>query len=303
MSKQLCKGNCGGEATYKGWCKVKWKSGNRFGVGCPTIEKKRGNSISVARIEESKQGKNPMQNPEICKRNHSEERNKKCSDTLKNMGELGLLPQQIESKELKNKRRKNVSISIKKLLERGKHPIQLESPEKRRERLNKMANTLFLLGKQKKLPIQNMAEEQKKIFGEKISRRLMEGIKSGRIKLSKSWKKIPYKNIILRSNWEKEVAKFLDINGFFWEYETKKIPYWDNDRKLETTTIPDFYIPSINTIIEVKSNADFESQKTKDKINGIKKNGFKTLLVGRREIKLIKEYPDKFLKDFLEVEQ
>ena len=42
-----------------------------------------------------------------------------------------------------------------------------------------------------------MAEEQKKIFGEKISRRLMEGIKSGRIKLSKSWKKIPYKKVLL----------------------------------------------------------------------------------------------------------
>lgn len=303
MSKQLCKGNCGNKATYNGWCKIKWKSGNRFGVGCPIIEKKRKNSISVARIEESKQGKNPMQNPEICKRNHSKERNKKCSDTLKKMGKLRLLPQQIECKELKEKRRKNICISIQKLLENKNHPIQLETLEKRRGRLNKMANTLFLLGKQKKLPVQNMTEEQKKTFGEKISKKLREGIKSGRIKLSKSWKKVPYKNLSLRSNWEREVAKFLDINGFFWEYETRRIPYWDNDRKLEATTIPDFYIPSINTIIEVKSNADFESQKTKDKINGIKKKGFKTLLVGRREIKLIKEYPDKFLKDILEVEQ
>jgi hypothetical protein len=296
MSEQLCKGGCGNEAIHKGWCKIKWKSGNKFAVGCPKIEEKRSESISLIRIEESKLGKNPMQNPAICKKNHSEERNKKCSETLKKKGERGLLPQQIESKELKEKRRKNISISLKKLVEIRKHPIQLESIEKRKERLNKMADTLVLLGKQKKLPIQNMTEGQKKIFGQKISKKLREGIKSGRIKLSKSWKKILYKNLNLRSEWEKIVAEFLDKNGFFWEYETKKIPYWDNDRKLEAKTIPDFYIPSINTIIEVKSNTDFKSNKTKDKIHGIKEQGFKTLLVGRKEIKMIKENPNNFLE-------
>ena len=294
MYKELCKGNCGNEATYRGWCKIKWKSGDRFAVNCQNIENKRIRNISLARIEESKLGKNPMQNPEICAKNHSKERNKKCSETLKEKGKLNLLPQQIESEDLKNKRRKNVSIALNNLWKIGKHPRQLESFEKRKQRLNKMADTLKLLGEQGKLPIQNMTLEQKEIFRKKISKTLIEGIKSGRIKLSRSWKRIPYKNLILRSNWEKIVAEFLDKNNFLWEYETKRIPYWATERNLEATTIPDFYIPSKNLIIEVKSNAEFNSQKTRDKVNAIKENGFKFVLVGRKEIELIKN--NKFLE-------
>ena len=289
MSKVLCKGGCGIEATYKGWCKIKWKSGNRFAVSCPIVEKKRGKSISDFRIEEAKKGKNPMQNPIICAKNHSKERNRKCGETLRKIGELGLLPQQKENKKLKEKRKKNVSISLRKLWKMGKHPRQLESYEKRRERLDKMANTLKKLGAEGKLPIQNLSEEKKKTRGKKISKKLREGIKSGKIKLSKGWKKVAYKNLILRSNWEKIVAEFLDKEGFDWEYETKRIPYWDTERKIEAITIPDFYIPSINTIIEVKSNAEFSSQKTKDKLNILKERGFNALLVGRKEIQLIKD--------------
>lgn len=301
MSEQFCKGGCGNKALYQGWCKIKWKSGNRFAVGCPNVEKNRGDSISIARIKEAKVGKNPMQNPIICKKNHSFNRNKKCSETLKLKGKKGLLPQQIENEELKERRRNNVSISLRKLLEDGKHPRQLEIPEKRRERLDKMANTLRLLGEQNKLPVQNMTESQKKIFGEKISKKLRESIMSGRIKLSPSWKKVPYKNLILRSKWERIVAEFLDKNNIKWEYETKKINYWDNDRRLEAITIPDFYIPSTNTVIEVKSNAELKSNKTKDKIAGINEKGFNTLLVGRKEIRLITEHPNKFLTNIVKV--
>lgn len=295
MSRELCRGGCGNEAQFRGWCKIKWKTGNKFAVGCPNIEYKRGKSISRARIEEARVGKNPMQNPEICAKNHSIDRNKKCSETLKEKGRLGLLPQQIESQDLKNKRRKKVSIALHKLWMLGEHPRQLESIEKRRERLNKMADTLKSLGEKGQLPIQNMTLEQKKKRGEKISKKLIEGIRSGRIKLSKSWKRIPYKDLILRSKWEKIVAQFLDRNRFSWEYESKIVPYFDRDRKKYANTIPDFYIPSINTIIEVKSNADFKSNKTEDKISGINKEGFNTILVGRKEIELINKNPNKFL--------
>lgn len=303
MLEDLCKGKCGNKAVYKGWCKIKWGSGDRFAVGCPTIEKMRGESISKARIEESKLGRNPMQNPKICAKNHSKERNKKCSETLKEKGRLKLLPQQIENEDLKNKRKKNVSIALHKLLDIGKHPKQLESFEKRRERLNKMANTLKLLGERGELPIQNMTLEQKKEFGRKISKKLIEGIKSRRIKLSKSWKKVPYKNLILRSNWERIVAEFLDKNNFLWEYESKIILYFDRDRKIYANTIPDFYIPSINTIIEVKSNAEFKSNKTEDKIIGIRRRGFRALLVGRKEIDLINKNSNKLLEQLMVIKK
>jgi len=188
MFEDLCKGGCGNEAIHRGWCKIKWRSGNRFAVNCPNIENKRGKNISLARINESRLGKNPMQNPKICAKNHSKERNKKCSETLKEKGKLNLLPQQIEGRYLKNKRKKNISIALNNLWKIGKHPRQLESFEKRKQRLDKMANTLKLLGEKGKLPIQNMTLEQKDKFGKKISKTLIEGIKSGRIKLSKSFR-------------------------------------------------------------------------------------------------------------------
>ncbi|MDP2908122.1 MAG: hypothetical protein Q8O03_09405 [Nanoarchaeota archaeon] len=295
MSK-LCKGGCGNQATYKGWCKIKWKSKNKFGIACPIIESKRSASISKFRINEAKEGKNPMQNPIVCLKNHSRERNRKASETLKKLGELKLLPQQIESKKLKEKRRKNVSKSLRKLWNEGTHPRQLESRDERRKRLDKMAKTLRMLGNKGKLPIQNMTEEEKIQLGKKISKTLREGIRTGRIKLVKGWKKVPYKNMILRSYWEKAVAEFLDRTGFKWEYETLKLDYWDSERKLKANTFPDFYIPSINTIIEVKSNGEFRSQKTKDKMKSIKNQGFNFILVGKKEIDLIKNNENNFLK-------
>lgn len=288
MSKQLCKGGCGREATFQGWCRIKWKSGNKFAVGCPVIESKRRMAMSKFRIEEAKIGKNPMQNPLISIRNHSPERNKKASMSLRELGKRGLLPQQIEDYKSKERRKKNVSKSLRKLFEEGNHPRQRETPEKRKERIEKMTNTLIRLGEQGKLPVQNMSEEQKKIFGEKISKKLREGLASGRIKLSKSWKKVPYKGLFLRSNWEREVAKFLDTNQIEWKYESLKIPYLDSEKDIERTTIPDFYIPSINTIIEVKSNAEYNSQKTRDKTSAIQDRGFNFILIGRKEIDLIK---------------
>lgn len=297
MSKQLCKGGCGKEAIYKGWCGIKWKTGNKFGVACPIVESKRFKAISKFRINEAKLGKNPMQRPDICIKNHSIERNKKAAETLKNLGKLGLLPQQIEGEEAKEKRKKNISKTLRKLFEEGKHPRQLETKEKRRKRIEKMSNKLIELGKLGKLPVQNMTDEQKKKFSEKISKKLREGLASGRIKLSKAWKRIPYNGIFLRSNWEKRVAEFLDKNNIKWEYEYLKIPYLDSEKNIERITIPDFYLPSKNTFIEVKSNAEYKSQKTKDKIKAIWNNGYNAILVGKKEIDLIKE--NKFLP-FLE---
>jgi hypothetical protein len=284
----LCKGNCGNQAVYKGWCKTKWISGNKFGVACPTIIFKISSSISRFRLNEARLGGNPMQNPATCAKNHSSERNNKTSRSLKLLGEKGLLPQQKEGSDLKYRRRKMISLRLKQLFMEGKHPRQLEGYEKRRERLNKMAQSLSRLGSLGKLPVQNMDLERKRIFGEKISRSLREGVASGRIKLSRSWKRIPYGKYFLRSGWENSMAEFLDKHQLYWEYESLRIPYWDTERNLTATTIPDFYIPKLNLIIEVKSDAKFEASQTIDKINSIKSNGYKVLLIGRKEINLIK---------------
>lgn len=294
MSNLLCKGGCGSESTYKGWCCIKWISGKRFATKCPEVEKRRGRSISKYRLKEARQGKNPMQNPLICSKNHSPERNRKASLSLKELGMTGSLPQQKENKQLRDKRRKHVAFALKKLWLAGKHPRQLETKEKRKARLKKTAETLRELGKRGLLPVQNLTKDQKVKIAMKISKKLREGIRSGKIALSKGWKQVPYKDLVLRSRWERTVAEFLDKIGIIWEYETLRIDYFDTTRGITAVTIPDFYIPSLNTVIEVKSNAFFKSQQTKDKMNAIKESGFKALLVGRREIALIKENAEQF---------
>jgi len=279
-----CKGGCGKLALYGDWCEVRSK---RY-VACPVIVAKRGRGISRYRIKEAKQGKNPMQNPETCKKNHSPKRNKKAAMTLKRLGQLGLLPQQIESEGLKEKRRRNAKKSLKRLWLEGRHPRQLETSMERKERLEKMARKLKELGALGKLPVQNLSKEEKGKIARKISRKLREGIRSGKIKLSKSWKKVPYKNLILRSNWERIVAQSLDKNKIKWKYEHFVIPYRDSQRGIKANTTPDFYLPNYNTIIEVKSNAEYKSKRTLDKIRAIKSNGYKILLFGRKEIELLK---------------
>ncbi len=270
MSNILCKGGCGNLASSKSWCKLKWQSGKRFAVACPIVEKKRGKAISLFRMEEAKLGNNPMQNPDICKKNHSLTRNKRAADTLRNLGKAGLLPQQVESKELREKRRKNNQLALKKLWKEGKHPLQSKSKEER-ERINKkIAQTLDSLASLNQHPSQLWTEEKRKEVGKKASQRLRAMIKNGKIKLSPGWKKVPYQNHTLRSNWEKLTAQFLDHAGIKWEYETLIIPYFDTKRNLAANTIPDFYLPKYNAVIEVKSNGLLNSTQTKDKMDAIK---------------------------------
>jgi len=294
MSK-LCKGGCGRRTNFKGWCAVKWISGRRFAVNCPEIEKKRAKAISKYRIEEAKLGKNPMQNPEICRKNHSPDRNRKAAQSLKMLGQKGLLPQQIESPELKEKRRAHVIKSLKRLWSEGKHPLQNETLEEKQKRHQKISNTVQKLAEQKKLFVQNMTKVQKREFGKKISKTLRDRIRSGQIILSPSWKKVHYGNKILRSNWEKETAQFLDKHHMLWLYEPFVVPYYDSSRQIRANTIPDFYLPKFNTIIEVKSNAYFNSIKTKDKLIALRKAGYNVLLFGRKQLKLIQENKEEEL--------
>ncbi len=292
MKIKKCKGGCGKPALYGEWCEIK----NKRYVACPVIVEKRGKAISEYRIKEAKKGKNPMQNPVICKKNHSPKRNRKAAETLKKLGQSGLLPQQIESKRLKEKRKKNIKKALRNLWIQGKHPRQLESTRKRKERFKKISQTLQKLGELGTLPVQNMSKKDKEKRAKKISKKLRAGIRSGRIKLSKSWKKVSYKNLILRSNWEKLVAESLDKNKIKWKYEYLVIPYWDSQRRIKANTIPDFYLPNYNTIIEVKSNAEYKSKRTLDKMKAIENNGYKTLLIGRKKIEILKNNKRNLIK-------
>ena len=66
-----------------------------------------------------------------------------------------------------------------------------------------------------------------------------------------------YKNISMRSGWEIGYAKYLDRNNIKWEYEPKTFDLGD------TTYTPDFYLPELNTYIEIKG---FLTDEAKQKI-------------------------------------
>lgn len=65
-------------------------------------------------------------------------------------------------------------------------------------------------------------------------------------KTPKHTKRINYNNIIFRSLWEANFAKWLDLSGIKWKYESKTFDLGD------TTYTPDFYLPEFDCYIEIK---------------------------------------------------
>ena len=256
MLTNNCKGGCGRLAVQNGWCAIKWSSGKKYGVNCPAVELRRRESISAFRLEESRQGRNPMQHPDVCAKNHSLERAKKISLLLKERGRQGILPQQIESREAKDLRRKRVSLALNKLFAEGVNPRQRETPEARRERMAKVSTTL--------------------------SDRWRRG------ELSLSFGKILYRDHVFRSGWEAVLARFLDAQDEFWEYESKRIPYFNTESGCWRTTIPDFYLPSRNLILEVKG-FKVKSPVTQDKMRWIRDFDYEAKLIEERHIQAILE--------------
>jgi len=92
----------------------------------------------------------------------------------------------------------------------------------------------------------------------------------------KSWNN---KNFFLRSSYELDYAKELDAKQIDYEVEFKHIKYWDSQRQEYRCAIPDFYIPNINTIIEIKSSWTLDKQNMKDKMKAYKKLGYNFKLI------------------------
>lgn len=288
----LCKGCCKKIARYKGWCSTKWRSGNKFFPNCSKIEGRRANNISSYRLQESKLGLNPMQNPEICKKNHSEERNRKAALTLKKLGEKGLLPQQIEPEYLKKRRLTKIRKALRRLAAQKSLPQQIESAELRAKRILRIKDTLIKMAKQGKLKLQNMTRKERKEYGRKISIALKKAVAEGRFKprlggFETKYQRANGEPLTLRSKWEAEVAKLLDKLNVVWQYEPFYVKYFNTEKRLMSNTLPDFYLPEQNVMIEVKG-ASISLPSTKDKMRWLRKQGYNALLLGRKEINLIR---------------
>lgn len=87
------------------------------------------------------------------------------------------------------------------------------------------------------------------------------------------------KEVFLRSTYELEYAKQLDEQQIDYEVEFKRIKYFDTQRQKYRCAIPDFYIPSQNLIVEIKSNWTLDKQNMIDKFKAYKELGYNCKLI------------------------
>ena len=87
------------------------------------------------------------------------------------------------------------------------------------------------------------------------------------------------KEVYLHSSFELDYAKELDSKQINYEVEFAHIKYWDSQKKEYRCAIPDFYIPSENMIVEIKSSYTLDKQNMKDKFKAYKKLGYNVKLI------------------------
>lgn len=87
------------------------------------------------------------------------------------------------------------------------------------------------------------------------------------------------KEVYLHSSYELDYAKELDEQQIDYEVEYFRIKYWDSQRKDYRCAIPDFYIHSTNTIIEIKSEYTLDKQNMKDKMKAYLDLGYNFKLI------------------------
>ena len=91
----------------------------------------------------------------------------------------------------------------------------------------------------------------------------------------------------LRSSYELDYAKELDKQKIDYDVEKFHIKYFDTQRQEFRCAIPDFYIPYINTIVEIKSSWTLDKQNMIDKFKAYKELGYNyKLICDHKEIEL-----------------
>lgn len=128
---------------------------------------------------------------------------------------------------------------------------------------NKILNSL-------KIPKRSISDSQKTALlnGKKINVECTNQYKSG---WHSTW---TGEKIYYRSSYELEYAIQLDNQHINYEVEKLRIEYWDTQKCSYRVAIPDFYLPSSNIIVEIKSNWTYDEQNMKDKFKRYQELGY-----------------------------
>ena len=95
------------------------------------------------------------------------------------------------------------------------------------------------------------------------------------------------KQVFLRSSYERAFAIELDNAQIDYDTECLRIVYFDASQKTHRIAIPDFYIPSTNTIVEIKAKYWLDHENMKCKVLEYKRLGFNfRLIVDFEEVEL-----------------
>lgn len=94
------------------------------------------------------------------------------------------------------------------------------------------------------------------------------------------------KDVFYRSSYELDYAQKLDEQQIDYEMEDLRILYWDSQKQIQRVAIPDFYLPEMDTIVEIKSTWTYDEQNMKDKFKEYTRHGynFKLVLEGKEYI-------------------
>lgn len=113
---------------------------------------------------------------------------------------------------------------------------------------------------------------------------IVNAIKHGKFNVPKPSGKYQYKHgwhttwngktVYYRSSYELDFAKMLDSKHVDYDMECLRIPYWDTQKGIERVAIPDFYLPRINEIVEVKSGYTYDLQNMEDKRKAYMESGY-----------------------------
>ena len=94
-----------------------------------------------------------------------------------------------------------------------------------------------------------------------------------------------------RSSYELEYYNILDKQKISYETEKLRLLYWDSKKMLERITIPDIYIKSTNTIIEIKSAYTYDEINMNDKIKTYIKFGYNFKLILDKKEFVLRSWP------------